>query len=1292
MTKCYTKEEVRESTLEYFNGDELAADVFMKYVLRDQEGNILELNPDHSHRRIAKEFARIEMKYPNPMSEEEIYGLLKDFKYVVPQGSPMSGVGNPHQLQSISNCFVIDSPHDSYGGILFADQEQVQIMKRRGGVGFDISTIRPKGLATSNAARTTDGIGVFMERFSNTCREVAQGGRRGALMLTIDVNHVEIETFINIKRDLKKVTGANISIRFNDEFMNAVENDDEYILRWPVHLSPEEAEFTKVVKAKQVWDQFVESAWASAEPGALFWNTVKRETPADCYDGYNSVSTNPCLTADTQVAVADGRGYVEIGELAKSGIDVPVYAYDNDTGKIIIKKMRHPRLTGKNMPVYKVKIEGGHEFKATGNHTMILRDGSRKTVEELQPGDSLWVAQKARARFAEIIPGLSATQSQDYIWVKDCNSKSWKPEHRLIWEAYNGRKTQKGEVIHHIDFTAENNSIDNLQLMNKDNHDRFEEYRKKLSLSLSGLNNPSAFDVSNEEIIEHIETLTAQLGRRISGGDWVTYATENNLPKYLAPFRLNGKSFLDVTLEACNKLDISQELVCLDPRMAVRAVEAKNSGYTWRVSNKDLQVEKECEWCHSNFWISYGRREAAFCSHSCSNYYANRKAGKNIARTESIRRMHSEKAIKTYSSQLDVYTQLRYKLGRDPEQTEWAKECRKEGLPVRLGAKYGFNSWQHLKTEAQLHNHKVLSIEFVGHEDVFNGTVDDVHTLIFKVGEEQVDGIKNPVDVLIASEQCGEIVLSPYDSCRLMVLNLTSFVDDPFTINARFDYDKFRDISFKAQRLMDDMIDLEIECIDKIIQKITTDPQPDSVKQIELQLWQKIRHAAIGGRRTGLGITGLGDCLASLNIKYGSDESVHATELIYKHLALGAHWSSLVMAQERGAFPVFDYKKEKNHNYLNRMIAVVSESEPNADHMWRTTGRRNIALTTTAPVGSISCLTQTTSGIEPAYLLSYMRRRKITEGDVETKVDFVDELGDRWQEYVVYHHGVKKWMDITGLTNIEESPYHDATSADIDWLKSVEIQAAAQRFVDHSLSKTCNLPASATKELVSEVYMSAWKSGCKGFTVYRDGCRSGVLVSAEAKEETKEENDGRNAPKRPKKLECDIHHAKIKESNGTYQNWIVIIGLLDGRPYELFGGIRENIEIPRKYKSGYLVKNGKKNGVATYNLEVPVDEEESIVFKDIMTMFDNPTQGAFTRTVSLALRHDVPLQYVVEQLQKDKHSDMFSFSKVIARVLKGYVADGTKSTEKACPSCGGSDLLYQEGCITCASCGWSKCA
>jgi ribonucleoside-diphosphate reductase alpha chain len=830
----YTYQEVFDASLEYFKGDDLAAKVFVdKYALQDTNGQYDERTPDDMHKRLAKEFARIENKYPNPMSEEEIYGLLKDFKYVVLQGSPMSAIGNEYQIQSVSNCFVIQGVHqsnlDSYGGILLADQELAQIFKRRGGCGLDISGIRPKGASTSNAAKTTDGIAVFMERFSNTCREVAIHGRRGAQMQTISINHPEIETFITIKRDLKKATGANISIKLTDEFMNAVKKNDDFILRWPVDKSPKEAKITKIVKARDIWDQIIQSAWMSAEPGLLFWDTAQENTPSDIYgeEGYQSISTNPC----------------------------------------------------------------------------------------------------------------------------------------------------------------------------------------------------------------------------------------------------------------------------------------------------------------------------------------------------------------------------------------------------------------------------------------------------------------------------GEIILSKNDSCKLTVLNLSSYVKEPFTDKASFDFKLFSEHTIKAQRIMDDIVDLEIEQIDKIISKINNDPEPEDAKLIELNLWKKIRKTNIEVRRTGLGITALGDTLAALGIIYGDEQSIKMTDKIYKALAVNAHTSSCIMAQERGTFPIFSYKKEKDHRYLNKIFNACDDE---IAAMWRKTGRRNVALTTTAPTGSLSILTQTTSGIEPVFMLSYTRRKKVNPGDKDARVDFTDPLGDKWQEFTVYHHGMKKWMDVSGKTDVKKSPYHKATANEIDWVASVDIQAAAQKWIDHSISKTCNLPHSATKELVSQVYMKAWETKCKGFTVYRDGCRSGVLVS---KDEGAPITNKRPAtiqsvlaPKRPHELSCDIKKSKLQG-----ESWTFFVGLFDGKPYEIFGGLSKIVDIPNKYKQGKLVKNGKVNGNSTYNLVIGEGDEQMII-KDVANAFENATQGSFTRTLSLALRHGTPVQYVVEQLQKDKYSDITSFATVISRVLKQYIADGTDAGNNICPTCKlENSLVYQEGCLKCKNCGFSKC-
>lgn len=823
-----------QKSCDYFGGDELAANVFLtKYALTDAEGVLFEETPDDMHQRLASEFSRVENLYPNPMSREEIYELFQDFRYVVPQGSPMSGIGNPHQIQSISNCFVIESPYDSYGGILKSDQELVQIAKRRGGVGFDVSTIRPKGQTTGNCARTTDGIEVFMDRFSNSCREVAQGGRRGALMLTISVHHPQVLDFVKIKRDLTRVTGANISVRLTDEFLNAVKDNKDYEVRWPVDA--DNPEITRTISAQEVWDEIIESAHASAEPGLLFWDTAKRLTPSDIYEeeGFTSTSTNPC----------------------------------------------------------------------------------------------------------------------------------------------------------------------------------------------------------------------------------------------------------------------------------------------------------------------------------------------------------------------------------------------------------------------------------------------------------------------------GEIILSPYDSCRLMLLNLSSFVEDAFTSNAKFNFENFGEKVQKAQRLMDDMIDLEIEQVNKILEKIEKDPEPDAVKQIEKDLWENIKTQALSGRRTGLGVTAVGDALAMIGVKYGSKESIDVVEKFYKALSLNSYYSSCVLAKERGAFPIHNHEKEEGHEFLER----IWKTDPRILELSRSTGRRNIALTTTAPAGSVSVLTQTTSGIEPAYMLSYMRRKKInTDAEPNARIDFVDDSGDKWQEYTVYHHGFKEWTNTIevgpGKTMSNEklvamSPYAGATASEIDWVAKVKMQAAAQKWVCHAISNTTNLPAETDIETVKKVYMAGWESGCKGVTIYRDGCRTGVLVANTSDEdEDKSKIIERSAPKRLDSLACDIQQATIKG-----EKWTILVGLLHGRPYEVIGGLAEFVEIPRKYDHGTIVKRHRKSKNSIYDLHFGEAGDEGAI-KDVVRVFDNPNHAGFTRTISLALRHGAPIQYIVEQLQKDKDHDLFSFARVIARVLKKYIADGSRPAAKICENCGAEDtLMYQEGCVTCTSCGYGKC-
>jgi len=1148
--------------LEYFDGDELAASVFLsKYALTTPDGDILESSPEAMHRRLAREFARIEARYTGGLSEDRIYNLLKNFKFIIPQGSPMAGIGNPYQVVSLSNCFVIDSPADSFGGIMKADQEEAQIMKRRGGVGFDISTIRPRGLPTSNAAKTTDGIGVFMERFSNTCREVAQGGRRGALMLSISVHHPEIKTFINIKRDLKKVTGANISIRLTDEFMNAVKNETNVQLRWPVDSTT--PSISQVVSAKDLWTEIVESAHASAEPGLLFWDTIDRRTPTHCYPEFKSTSTNPCQPEWATVLTPEGiKTFKQI-----------------DVGSTIWSGKRWTKVTNKVMtgvkPVLAYKTRAG-VFYGTENHR-VVSDGVKIEVAE---ADSIDVC----------VGSLSDEQKKESLDSLDIMDG-------LVW----------GDGMTH----KASNYLTVL-LVGKDDQCYFQSEIKDLLIE------PRPGITEEAWLVKTRNELLPKTYNRELSSDFVVDSTSRQKRGFLRGlYSANGSVVANrVTLKSSCKKLVEQVQLMLSS-LGISSYYTVNKSHDVEFSNGTYE-------CRESYDLNIGD-------------LTSRKQFSSL-----VGFIHPSKTSKLLGT----------------------LDCE----PSSKGPKKTYD---------------IVETELLGEERVWDITVEaDEHT--YWTG-----------GLLVSN--CGEIVLSPYDSCRLLLVNTVSFVEDPFTPNARFDYVKYAEVVRDAQRLMDDIVDLEVESVDRILAKIEADPEPEDVKAVEVKLWNKIRAACISGRRTGLGVTAVGDMVAAMNVRYGSDESVDLIEEVYKHLALGAYRSTVELAKERGAFPAFNYELEKNHEFLNQIMDL----DPVLRADWEKYGRRNIALTTTAPAGSVSVLTQTTSGIEPAFLLNYTRRKKINPADRDKIVpDFVDELGDAWQEFTVYHHWFKKWMDVTGKVSPSESPYYGATSADIDWVNKVKAQAAAQKWICHSISNTTNVPNNTSVETVKDIYMTGWETGCKGVTIYRDGSRSGVLVSADEGSKSKEKKGGEqssdfdmhHAPKRPKELPCEIHTMTV---NG--EKWTFFIGKMSGLPYEIMGGLSKFVNIPRRVKTGKIIKhNGPQNPVARYDLHYDFEKgpEDEAIIKDITSVFDNATHAAFTRTISLALRHGTPVQYIAEQIQKgsEKEDDLFSFSRAIGRVLKQYIQDGTKvSSDKKCPDCGASDLTYQEGCATCISCGYSKC-
>lgn len=850
--KTYSYEEAFAASLKYFGGDELAARVWVnKYAMKDSFGNIFEKSPEDMHRRIAGEIARIERKYANPLSGEEIFGLLDHFRYIVPAGSPMTGIGNSHQVASLSNCFVIglDGDADSYGAIMRIDEEQVQLMKRRGGVGHDLSHIRPKGSPVNNSALTSTGLVPFMERYSNSTREVAQDGRRGALMLSVSIKHPDSEAFIDAKMTEGKVTGANVSVKLDDEFMQAAIDNRPYVQQFPV--TDDAPKVKKEISAKALWEKIVHNAWKSAEPGVLFWDTILRESIPDCYAdlGFRTVSTNPC----------------------------------------------------------------------------------------------------------------------------------------------------------------------------------------------------------------------------------------------------------------------------------------------------------------------------------------------------------------------------------------------------------------------------------------------------------------------------GEIPLCPYDSCRLISINLYSYVEHPFTPDAHFDMDKFKQHAQLAQRLMDDIVDLEMEKIELIMEKIKADPQSEEVKGAEYHLWEKIKHKSSLGRRTGVGITAEGDMLAAMGLRYGTQEATDFSVEVHKTLALNAYASSVQMAKERGAFEIFDAKREEHNPFILRL----KDADPQLYDDMVKYGRRNIACLTIAPTGTTSLMTQTTSGIEPVFMPVYKRRRKVNPNDTDVHVDFVDEVGDSFEEYIVYHRKFLAWMQANGLDTekrytqeeidalVSRSPYYKATANDVDWLMKVKMQGAIQKWVDHSISVTVNLPNDVDEALVNRLYVEAWKSGCKGCTIYRDGSRSGVMISVSKKDKKKETSAAPVAEAvpckhpqvtevRPQTLECDV----VRFQNNK-EKWVAFVGLLDGYPYEIFTGLQddeEGIVLPKTVTKGKIVKQSNPDGTKRYDFQFENKRGYKTTVEGLSEKF-NPEYWNYAKLISGVLRYRMPIDHVMKlvgSLQL-KDESINTWKNGVERALKKYIVDGTKANGQKCPNCGQETLVYQEGCLICTNCGASRC-
>lgn len=1142
--EIYSKNLVYTETLRYFKKDDLATKVWIdKYALKDKDGNIYEKTPDDMHRRISREFARIESKYKNSLTEEEIYQLLKSFKYIVPQGSPMFGIGNDFALTSLSNCFVVGSNNgsDSYGSIMRTDEEQVQLMKRRGGVGHDISHLRPSGAMANNSVLAgMAGSTLYMERYSNSTREVSQGDRRGALMLSIDVRHPDVDKFIDAKLKQGRVTGANISVKITDKFMEAVKSNGDFLQTFPIKFdagldSYEGLEYGKLynldnggymkrVRARDIWDKIIQNAHASAEPGVLFWDKILSESPADCYEKeWKTVSTNPCFTGDTMIAVADGRNGVSIKELSESGDKFLVYCARKGKSsgnrskywKTEIKRAKAFKTGNKN--VVEIFLSDGSSFKCTPDHRLALPSG--KYVEAK---DSLGLRLEKFYTFSN----KNTNKSYRHINSKtDGHSK----QYRKIWDYHMGEYDGRLFNIDHIDSDSKNDFPNNLQLLSVEDH--------KKKTKRKGSDNPIM---------------------KIAGTEYLSlYSRRANIAG-------NGMRY------GWDEEEIEAKIIEFDLKYSNRLEELRP---------KDINVD------------------------------------------------FSE----------DVY---------------------------------------------------VEDIIDRGFEDVYDITVEDNHNF-YIITKSDDDRYMNCSGVLV--HNCGEIPLCPYDSCRLLALNLYSYVSNPFTEDADFNYTLFSSHVNIAQRLMDDIVDLEIEKINKIILKIQSDPESDNIKQVEIALWQKILQKAIEGRRTGLGITGEGDMLAALGLRYGSDDAIEFSEKIHEMMAVESYRASIRLAEERGAFPIWSFEKERENPFISRIIDSQFFGLQDFQN-YKLHGRRNISNLTIAPTGTTSLMTQTTSGLEPVFLPYYKRRRKTQD---ETKSVFVDEVGDMWEEYTVFHHKFVDWFEINypqapkdliyNLNDkelkryVEQSPYYGATSADVDYLGKVRLQGKVQRWVDHSISVTVNMPEDATIETVAGVYELAHEVGCKGMTIYRDGSRSGVLIS-ETREDSKRVNKIYNdAIKRPHTLQCDVYNI----SRGK-QPFTIVVGLLNEKPYEIFALEKlSNLDFSDKITKGELKKVKSK----TYEL-TGLHNGNKYVVPNIIDFMSLDEQKD-TRKYSLMLRHGIRPKFVIEQI--NEYATISSFDKVIAKALSNYLNGETVKQDKQCPNCHSTNLKNETGCVTCLECGWSKC-
>lgn len=1231
----FSYKEAFEATKQYFNGDELASSVFLgKYALKDNEENILEKTPEDMHKRLAKEFARIESKkFQKPLNEQEIFNLFDKFKYIIPQGSPMYGIGNDYQIVSLSNCYLLSLPLDSYNSILQVDQELVNICKRRGGVGIDLSNLRPRNSMTKNAARTSTGITSWMERYSNSIREVGQCIAKGQRVLTRDgLKKIEevipnsdmvwtkegwIEVLRLYKNGLKKV------FKLTAKNGQSISCSAEHIIQT---FDESGKLFTKCLKDFKVGDNII-LCLGDKNAG---YNEQLVDLIIPEYKNINNKPKNCILPnkLDKKLAYllgyAYGDGSVEKNKFGNKGLAL---ACSNDYREIK-QKLKEYCLDVFDYEI-NVKSGDGDLEKYTIYNTAILHFLEYNRLLKQKSGELIFpeavIASPKEIQIAFIAgyfdaDGYSSGSKSGYSISSIC--VSFLKEIQILLNSFG--------IISKIH--AEDRSKYGWKIL----------YRLTIVGMLSQKRLVSLFEDSFK--INNCKFVSKR-------DSWLTSHRASDLNTSHNKYNYCPDNSQFLSFSCVDKLQMDGVRPELKNVFVQNIVESITE--IGQIETFDLElITEHMFWCEGFYVHNSGRRGALMLT---LDVHHPDVIDFCTIKNDPIKVTGANISVKLSREFVDaVENNTEYEL-------RFPVDYKEKGLEPKIS-------------------------KMVSAQDIWNVIVKSAHNraepgilpwynTTLQTPADYYDDYKSK-----GVNPCSEINLSPLDSCRLLCLNLYSYVVNKFSEKPYFDYKLFYEHCKIAQRLMDDIVDLESEKIDKIIAKVKSDPEPMHVKQAEINLWKKIKQFNDEGRRTGTGITALGDCLAALNIKYGSEESIKTTEYIYQTIKFACYESSIDMAEELGSFKDYNAENEKSCPYIQKFAEETVNIDIEYDWLeiingkdlldrMEKFGRRNIALTTTAPTGTVSIMTQTSSGIEPIFMLSYKRRKKINPNDKESRVDFIDQNGDSWEEFEVYHERVKDWMKVTGKTDLTESPWYNATAEKIDWINRVKLQAAAQKHVCHAISSTLNVPEDITEAEVGEIYLEAFRSGCKGITIYRKNCRTGVLV--ESKEKEKIIN---NATKRPEILPCDIFETKIKG-----EKYFVIVGLMDESPYEIFAG-KLDFSLQNN-ESGFL----KRTARGKYQLQ---DKDGKIIEPNICDYLTDNEQ-VLTRLVSTALRHNTPLEFLVHQVEK-ADGELMSSSKIICRILKRYIKEGTKITGESCPECS-SQLIRSEGCVKCVSCPWSKC-